>query len=1285
MKLPTSYQAEHRQAALSTRLQRFAQTTTESQDYVDQQVKAENLQHGVGLVLARLILALTFIDRSKDVFQKLLLGFNEQHGTELCYEDFENIGWVRLINNEVQLPRVVNHFIWQVDYYEKEGKPVEVPADKALHVAFLRIFYERCYRDARLTISAADMTSLLAQFAQPSVSIQFLIERDFIKEKNGLYQWSEGQDIRHLRNEIASALWLLTTGDEVTEDQFREYIRRLQSAGIWPSDLGQFLTPAHTGRISGLATAVLLNEPDLLDTGIEFQKIWLDSATYSHIKVTDAIPHVQLVGRTSVELVSNITYHKWRFHDIFDHQASRNTHDLLISLALAYDPKYSSPFANTIRLLEAFDRPYLAWRTFRNLSEFSPRAIPYLINDSDLAPLAFKALAKLNLQPFLVAEQDNRDEQHRQQQELLSELWLELFALYLDAAVMASQDFEEVGKSIGHLLYELAVKAFAQPGNHSYNLAKQRAHAGTYHQAVAALGEKRSRGYVYFTGSYVPPKLIDKIFAGISATLMGVANLARLEYLHIDLATVDVSIRLLQLLTSPAATRKSNGEAPAESSPAHALLRHIRQLLDDYFSTSEVAVENYESAELVVKPAKSAIHYFGAELVEWGYLLCQFRHLNLLDELATKFLASLQINPTTERGRYDDVNLREADKLRFFLKTLLLAYLDIYPRQTALELAGLPVVETLRWLEEMIEQVAAKYSQDDLAQGRIDVFEESLSLGHDAHWISLTSLLYRCLNLFQGEPRRQFIEQFFSQSLELGRMLAAINLLDSQELQDVVAERIAQVNLDDFIKSKFTITDLVETLIEAVNSSTHWELFAEPLLKRVQRHFADREYRNERQPLLFEIELLLLFKRKDGDKLRSLALPEAPAHAPQQNNALHWLKEYFLSIHLLYNEQKFEPAISLLEGLLVHDADNIRYAFQLYRARTLQATQSSISPNASRALLQRAQQDWNTFVGKLSEERKQTNAGLLEAVDSNSVHYLAQFGPDERFDQTVSRLSNSYLYSEELTPVIYASYQRRGLYELAYDYLDKATIYYADNRAGVPDSIDRLRSRAGDHKTVDTLKRLLGSLANQGADLIPKILPERLNGERSINEFILQEFVQAARVMVEKIEGVRQITGENQYNDLLQALLQLRFAVWGWSLHDQPRVGKSEAGNDAGEADLVIKSAGNTVALIEALNLKDANYTETHVLKCKLYINIPRYYIVVYHSGLKKNLDSAWEKYRQDVLDMAYPDEFSINTSKGFEILPSTLGSDDFIRVGKTHLGTSYTMFHVMIALGNKG
>jgi hypothetical protein len=1279
MNVPLQYEIQHRIAAFSKRLHHLARTSADTPAHVDQKIKAENLRYGVGFTLARLLAALTFRDRSKPVFEELLRDFNDRQGATLTYAEFEDSGWVRCINGEVLLPSVVKYFVWQIGYCEQEGKPLALPPGKTQDLAFLREFYEQYYHEVRLTIAASELTALLAEFASPSVTATFLLERDVLGEKDGQYYWRGGNYVLHLRNEIAAALWLLTTGEEATENQFRQYVRQLYSAGIWPHDLRQFLTPLQTDRLSELATEVLLNEPDLVNTGREFRKIWLDPLSYHDRQLTSETPHVVLASNTSAALIQTMAYHQRWMHETFDYQANRRFYSLLVRLALGYDSLQPDPCANTIRLLKAVDRPYVVWKVFQKLHHLGAPAIPYLLEDPELTPLAFSALTKLSLSKFLVPESENRAELHRQQREFLGELWLELFGLYLDKAALGIQAFEEMGLAVGAILYERASNAFARPTGHGDSYAEQQASTTVYHKALTALGEKRSSGDTYYLGAQLPPKLIDELFSGISTALRASARPVRFEYLTINLAAIDLAIRLVQFGARATAHAEAELE-PAPEAESDKLLGHLRQLLDDYYGTTELAVAEYSSPDLVLKPARRGIDYFSVELVAWGYLFCQFRRLHLLDDLATKFLRALQLNRTTPQGKYDEVNQREADKLRFFLRTLLLAYLDIRAQQSTLELEGLPAADTLAWLEKKIEQVAARHSRDDLPQGRLDLFEESLSLGRDAQGTSLTTLLYRCLNLFRGASRRQFIEHFFNQSLELGRMLAAINALDSPDLQQVVAEKIAQVDVEAFIKSKFSVTDLEETLLEAVNSAAHWE-FAEPLLKRVQRHFEDIAYYNERQDLLFEIELLLLYKRKEGAQLQALKIPRSPMHSTHEDKELIRLKEYFVGLHVLYNEKGFDEAIAVLERLSAHDTVTIRYAYQLYRARTLKAINTA---GTDLMLLQRAQQDWETFISKLDATQNQAKAALLEAVDGNSLHYYAHFGPPEQFDQAVSRLPTAYLIDEELVPVIYTVYQRRGLYELAYSYLDKATHHYLDNQETVPAKIHQLRSQAADYKAVEHLKNLLEGLANRRADLIPQILPERLNGHRELNEFILQELVQAARVMVEKIAGVRQITGENQYNDLLLAILQHRFAVWGWSLHDQPRIGTSEAGKDAGEADLLIRSAGNAIALVEALNLKDADYTKGHILKCNFYAEVPRYYIVIYHAGKKQNLGTAWTKYKQDVLAIDYPNGFSLDVAAGFEEVPTSLASDDLMRVGKIRLGACYTMFHLMLALGNK-
>lgn len=206
MNLPVSHGLQSRLAGFSIRLQHLAQAGSESTQYVDQKITVESLQYGVSFTLAQLIRVLTFIDRSKKVFEDLLQDFNLRRNTTLTYEELENLGWVRYINNEVLLPSSVNYLVWQIGTYKQSGKHVDIPEDKTEHIAFLREFYEQYYDDPKLTISATDLATLLAQSAHAAVSIPFLLERKIIAESNGGYTWEGGNYVRQLQNEIAASL-----------------------------------------------------------------------------------------------------------------------------------------------------------------------------------------------------------------------------------------------------------------------------------------------------------------------------------------------------------------------------------------------------------------------------------------------------------------------------------------------------------------------------------------------------------------------------------------------------------------------------------------------------------------------------------------------------------------------------------------------------------------------------------------------------------------------------------------------------------------------------------------------------------------------------------------------------------------------------------------------------------------------------------------------------------------------------------------------------------------------
>lgn len=327
-----------------------------------------------------------------------------------------------------------------------------------------------------------------------------------------------------------------------------------------------------------------------------------------------------------------------------------------------------------------------------------------------------------------------------------------------------------------------------------------------------------------------------------------------------------------------------------------------------------------------------------------------------------------------------------------------------------------------------------------------------------------------------------------------------------------------------------------------------------------------------------------------------------------------------------------------------------------------------------------ANREWENFIAGLTEAEKVELSKLEEPVSSNNLFYYVVTKDTKKFDLAVSRLSKRYLYDEEIIPTVYDFYTERGLYELAFDYLVKCEEYFKLNSIGTPISVQILLDNSESINLLAKYKINLERIRSLSPKNIPKITPDVINDKRHLSHFILNEFIQALRVLKEKIEGIRQITHENRYNDLFQAVLRLRFPIWGWSLHDQARLGTAIA--DAGSADITIQAGGNNIAVFEAFILRDKAYTQSHILKCPRYVGtINKYYAIVYHLKPSSDFENNWTEYKSDVMDITYPTNFTIDSTQGFIDMISEFDDVNNFKIAKTLHANNIEVFHVMINL----
>lgn len=335
-------------------------------------------------------------------------------------------------------------------------------------------------------------------------------------------------------------------------------------------------------------------------------------------------------------------------------------------------------------------------------------------------------------------------------------------------------------------------------------------------------------------------------------------------------------------------------------------------------------------------------------------------------------------------------------------------------------------------------------------------------------------------------------------------------------------------------------------------------------------------------------------------------------------------------------------------------------------------------------LLNVANQNWDTFVESLTDNEKKGLVGFNEAIERNRLYYFASIKDAQRFDQAVNTLSKNFLYDEETIPTVYKYYIERELHELAFEYIEKAKDYFNEFAITPSADIQTIIDNSVSNKLLENLKRSLENVRAIKAKDLPLITPDIVNDKRNLSEFVLCEIVQASKVLIEKIHGIKKNPDEDRYNDLLLAVLRLRFQIWAWSIHDQARKGCSPAGKSAGETDITIEAGNITIALFEALILtgKNKTVTEKHILKSFGYSkNLDRYFMIIYYKGTPTHFDRTWNSYKADVSACSFPTNFKFNTTTNFEDLSTKFDDINHLRIAKSTHGKNVEMFHIIIDL----
>ena len=1180
------------------------------------------------------------------------------------------------------MPAAIRSFIWRIGYEALQGKAVPIPPDKLDVCRCLQEYHRLCFEDVRPTITEPEIKGILTQHASPGLDIQYLIKNELLSYDGsaGVYTPVYNARDTNFNNEVAAMLWLLVADKIPSLTDFKHWLKRILVTEMYVSDLSRHLSYDQLIMITKLAFEMLLAEDDLHASPQEFAKIWLDNAQYQRADITVEIPPIQFDYSSAWNYISDVQYHRRSFYDLFDNQRTRSLYNMVIQTII----RHSKDYQHIIELCHDITRPYLCWHLFREIPIEHPVLLPYLLKDAALAPLVFQQVDKTELKAGILSPKREFDEQLEDSCRIKNEWWLEMFDLLLNQLDCSPTNLVTEGEMVAKIILQAAHDTFYYATNRGSSI-RHKYYKIRYDEALKVLAGKRLKRTYGYSSSSINPRLYFLILPAI-VQYMKVRHSnkrpGRTENTTVASGFFDCCIEFLRLsIRKPDDSEIPNDINETINSSTNGLINLVTEQLEFFYAASIVEVATNSTAGIEDRSIRRDTMQFGFEIIDWGFLYLVLYQSGQFEKVEKCFRLNHSVND--EISPYDSFNREQLTKIKVWLKSMMLAFLSVYKQKAANEADGLPAEEFLKKAEPLIAGYALEISKKGINKAGFNIFEETNTQFADGQYQEpMIRLLFRCLNHFSVTSQANFINSFFQDSVNLGLMLSAVNTVLDPVLIQLISKKIEAVDIEAFFKASAFVTELQDTLIDAVNSKGHWAL-AKPLIERIQRHYKAIKYDDFNiTEFLFEVSVLVHFKEKDMQALEALALPSGKHRSAEQNRWAGDIKKYYVALYHLYNSKDYDSAGQLLKSLLSSDTKNLRYAFYLYQSRILKAIGTD-TPDKN--LILHARKEWEDFVAKPDNSHTGVLVDFSEQIEGSNFYYYVTVNDIVNADRVLGRLSAPFLYDEPIVPFIYAYYISRNMHELAYDYILKAH-HYLLHEGAVPRSVLNLVAKADTPHLIHQVKLSLGRVLTLKPESIVQVSPDILNDKRNLDDFIFHELLLAADILRDKIQAVKQSTKEDPFTDLLLASLRLRFPFWGWNITDQQRTGKSPTGKGAGEVDITIQAAGKTIALLEALVLKSGDFKKTseHILKCFGYIGyLPRYYIIIYYKGPRANFAKTWEAYKLDVLKTPFSAETSIDSVKGFEDLAVLFSNPRNVFVARTWHNSGVQIFHLMINLTN--
>ena len=657
---------------LSKRIKIIAEKSNSYVNHIDEDLIEKETKWN----MTRLFSEIIYHAENKKKFTKEDLDkfhLNYEKNIKVNLNNIINKQWIRIINKQV---RIASSIISNFSYFRKNKNDKIKPdfiKENINEFEFLFKLHQKIgYRDEnKLIIKKHKLKDIINKH---KIVYDKCPTLDTFK-KNGYIQEIPGTDIFEINeieckqfcNEIAGLLWERLLMNKKVADNYERlqiWADKIFNISYFLPNLSDFTIKQSMSILIETTIDKVLNEPDLLNSEKEIDKLWWDNYMLRNFHNSIlTVPTKFKINTDNHFSLYNSLKRIDNAYDIVHYQKIRMDYSFLINLIINNDKTwgdYQVAYPYTKKLLKkSLNKPFVFWEVIKIIEKEHPEIIPYLLPEDQYSPIAQILLSQININTEILNNQE-RNEISGEKEEIITEIWLKGINILIDN-IEHSRNYENISTIFSQIFIHLLIILYREPNNNQYyqEIVIKEILTERYKQSIERLKNIKEQGHRQ-----------NKVFPNFIGTFYNKLKEENNElplnaYRSMSFYIYDILLNIVKILNEYISADEFNeNERNSFALLKNDVVKFTFEYFIEEFTPNEIIFQSdYAEKPIKVLP-KWILEQYGFEKIIWETFIVELYQIEKLQDL-NKVLNSiiLKIESNTENNEW---NNSQTYKIRIF-------------------------------------------------------------------------------------------------------------------------------------------------------------------------------------------------------------------------------------------------------------------------------------------------------------------------------------------------------------------------------------------------------------------------------------------------------------------------------------------------------------------------------------------------------------------------------------------------------------------------------------------